>query len=64
MKVNIEKIKFEIQRLGLTQKAFADQAGVTRQTLFNLRKDEVCRMKTLTQIAKALRIPVNELVLP
>lgn len=64
MKVNIEKIKFEIHRLDLTQKEFADQAGITRQTLFNIRKEEVCRMKTLAQIAKALRIPVNELVLP
>lgn len=63
MKVNNEKIKFELDRLGWSMTKLALESGMTKQALSILIKRETAPLNTLNRIAKTLRIDPKDLLI-
>ena len=63
MKVNIKKIKLEIDRLGWSIPTLAENVGIPRQTLYLILKTESAHLDTLTKIAEALALDPKSLLI-
>ena len=57
------KIKFEREKRGLTQKKFADKAGLSRNAVWKIESGKVSpSIDTLEKISNALEIDITNLV--
>ena len=62
MKLNTWKIKLLLAEREMSLSNLAIKIGVSRQQVSDLLKRETCTLKTLGRIAKALDVPVVEIV--
>lgn len=62
MKLNAWKIKLILAEKEMNQSDLAVKCGVNRQQINEILSRETCSLKTLGRIAKALDIPVAEIV--
>jgi len=63
MKLNISKTKKELERLGLTQSAFAFRIGMSNQLLsFHLAGRGAKTLRVIERIAKGLGIEPRDLI--
>lgn len=62
MKLNAWKIKLLLAEKEMNQADLANKCGVNRQQINEILSRESCTLKTLGRIAKALGIPVAEIV--
>jgi DNA-binding Xre family transcriptional regulator len=62
MKLNTWKIKLILAEKEMNQSDLAVKCGVNRQQINEILSRESCTLKTLGRIAKALDIPVAEIV--
>ncbi len=62
MKLNVWRIKLILAEKGMNQSDLAVKIGVNRQQVNDLLSRETCTLKTLGRIAKALGVPVAEIV--
>lgn len=62
MKLNTWKIKLLLAEREMSISNLAIKIGVSRQQVSDLLKRETCTLKTLGRIAKALDVPVVEIV--
>lgn len=62
MKLNAWKIKLLLAEREMSLSDLAVKIGVNRQQVSDLMKRETCMLKTLGRIAKALDVPVVEIV--
>lgn len=62
MKYRIKELR---ESAGMSQSQLSKASGVARATIWRLEtgEDEITTTKTLTKIAEALRVPVDELFL-
>ncbi len=62
--MRIDRVKFaaELVKRDLTQKAFAERAGVSRQTIGYIRAGKSCSEEVGRKIADALDIPIEKLL--
>lgn len=58
-----KKLRVKIAEAGLTQKEFAERAGITEsRASFNCNNDSNLEEKTLKRMAKALGCTIDEIV--
>lgn len=62
MKLDAHKIKLLLAEKEMNQSDLAIKVGVTRQGINDILNRESCTLKTLGRIAKALGVPVQEIV--
>jgi len=62
MRVNTEKIKFELKRLKWTQTRLAKEIGMTRQGISYIMKKQTAPLKTIDRIAKPLHLDGKDLL--
>lgn len=63
MKINAEKLKIAMAEKCLTNKELCQLAGIGNLTLTMIKANKRdCRLSTVGKIAKALDIPVSELI--
>lgn len=62
MKLNVWQIKVILAEKGMTQNDLAIKVGISRQGINDILNRESCTLKTLGRIAKALGVPVQEIV--
>lgn len=62
MKLNAWKIKLILAEKEMNQSDLAVKCGVNRQQINEILSRESCSLKTLGRIAKALDVPVAEIV--
>lgn len=62
MRVNTEKIEFELKRLGWTQTKLAKEIDMTRQGISYIMMKKTAPLKTLDRIAKALHVDGKDLL--
>lgn len=62
MKLNVRKIKLILAEKGMSQADLAIKCGMNRQQINGVLSREVCTLKTLGRIAKALDVSVAEIV--
>lgn len=62
MKLNALKIKLILAEREMNQSDLAAKIGVNRQQVNDFLSRETCTLKTLGRIAKALDVPVAEIV--
>ena len=61
MKVNIKKIRMEIDRLGWSIPQLGEKAGIPKQTLYLILQNETAQLVTLTKIAETLALDPKSL---
>ena len=62
MKLNAWKVKLILAEKEMNQADLAIKCGVNRQQINEILSRETCSLKTLGRIAKALDVPVTEIV--
>ena len=62
MTLNTWKIKLILAEKEMNQVDLAAKCGVNRQQINEILSRETCSLKTLGRIAKALGVPVTEIV--
>lgn len=62
MKLDVPKIKLILAEREMNQSDLAKKCGVNRQQINNILSRESCTLKTMGKIAKALGVPVQEIV--
>ena len=62
MKLNVWKIKLLLAEKEMNQTDLAVKCSVNRQQINEILSRETCSLKTLGRIAKALDVPVAEIV--
>ena len=62
MKINSQKIKNELRRLGLTREVFAKSIGMTRQGFEQVLTRRKTTFKTLNKIADKLSLDAKDIV--
>lgn len=62
MRINRIKLVTELTRRDMTQAQIAALSGVSRQTINFIKNGKSCSDKTVGKIAKALNVPVEELI--
>jgi len=62
MRVNTEKIKHELKRMGWTQIRLAKEIGMSRQALWYIMKKQTAPLKTIDRIAKGLHLDGKDLL--
>jgi len=62
MKVNTQKIRFELKRLKWTQSKLAKEIGMSRQALWYIMKNQTAPLKTIDRIAKPLHLDGKDLL--
>ena len=62
MKLNAWKIKLILAEREMNQSDLAVKIGMNRQQVNEILSRETCSLKTLGKIAKALGVPVKEIV--
>jgi len=58
---NVRRLR---QKAGITQEELAQQVGVTTHTIWRLENDPLAnpRLRTLREVAKALHVPLSDLL--
>src|SRR3984893_4374723 len=67
MKIDVSKLRAFVKSHGLTNAKLADQAGITRQALHSMLREEhvvEVRERTVKGLAHALRLPDANLLSP
>lgn len=62
MKLDVQKIKLILAEREMNQSDLAKKCGVNRQQINDILSRGSCTLKTLGRIAKALHVPVSEIV--
>ena len=62
MRIDRFKLTTELMKRGLTAKALAEQAQLTRATVCNVRTGKSCSYETGVKIANALGMDLNDLL--
>ena len=62
MRVNVEKIEFELKRLGWSYTRLAKEIGMTRQGISYIMVNQRAPLKTLDRIAKGLCVDPKDLL--
>lgn len=62
MKLNAWKIKLILAEQEMNQSDLAAKLGADRQMVNDVLRRETCSLRTLGRIAKALGVPVDEIV--
>lgn len=62
MKLDVPKIKLILAEREMNQSDLAKKCGVNRQQINNILSRGSCTLKTMGKIAKALGVPVQEIV--
>lgn len=62
MKLDVQKIKLILAEREMNQSDLAKKCGVNRQQINNILSRGSCALKTMGKIAKALGVPVSEIV--
>ena len=62
MKLNAQKIRLLLAEREMNQADLGTMLGVNRQQISEILSRETCSLKTLGRIAKALGVPVQEIV--
>lgn len=62
MKLNVQKIKLILAEQELNQSDLAKKCGIKKQQINNVLLRGSCTLKTMGKIAKALGVPVQEIV--
>lgn len=62
MKLDVPKIKLILAEREMNQSDMAKKCGVNRQQINNILSRGSCTLKTMGKIAKALGVPVQEIV--
>ena len=62
MKLDVPKIKLILAEREMNQSDLAKKCGVNRQQINNILSRGSCTLKTMGKIAKALVVPVQEIV--
>ena len=62
MKLDVPKIKLILAEQEMNQSDLAKKCGVNRQQINNILSRGSCTLKTMGKIAKALGVPVQEIV--
>ena len=62
MKLDAHKIKLILAEQEMNQSDLAKKCGVNRQQINNILSRGSCTLKTMGKIAKALGVPVQEIV--
>lgn len=63
MKVNIKKLRLEIERLGWNIPKLGEKANIPRQTLYLIFQNETAQLGTLTKIAETLALDPKDLLI-
>ena len=63
MKLNVNKIRFEIKRLGWSQAKLAKEAKITRQGLATILDRESTKLSTIGRLANALMVSEKDLLI-
>ena len=63
MELNVKKIKYLLAEKGMNQSDLASRCSIQRQQISEVFTRKTCSLKTLGKIAKALSVPVIEIVL-
>lgn len=61
MMVNVERLEIEIARAQMTYTALAGAAGLSKNTLGNIRRTGRAYNTTVGRLAEALKVPVETL---
>ena len=62
MKINTIKIKIILAEAEMTKADFAEKCGLSRQGFCKILTRGTCELRTAGKIAKALGVPVSEIV--
>ena len=62
MRLKIEKIDFELKRLGWNRSELARQMGISSQRLSYVLRRSYVKLKTLDRIAKTIQIDTRDLL--
>lgn len=62
MKLDVPKIKLILAEREMNQSDLAKKCGVNRQQINNILSRRSCTLKTVGKIAKAIGVPVQEIV--
>lgn len=63
LKMNLTKIKAEMERVGINQGDLARAMGMSRQAISQKLLSERATLKTVEQFAKALNLPEKDLLI-
>ena len=59
MKLNVREIRRQMLRQGLTQKALADKAGLSRQSINAILSRSTCSLVSMSKLADGLGVDVE-----
>ena len=62
MKIKVFRLKCLIADKGLSTVEFTERAGISRNTLSSVFNGKSCSVSTAAQLAKALNVPLEEIV--
>lgn len=62
MKVNIKKLRLELDRLSWSIPTLAIETGLPRQTIYLIFQNETAQLRTLTKIAETLALDPKDLL--
>lgn len=62
MRIDSIKIKLLMAEQGISQSELAERCGIARQNISNMLGRGTCSIKKVGQLAKALGVPVAEIV--
>lgn len=63
LKLNSQKIKWELHLRDMTQQDLADELGVTRQAVNDMLNRKSAGLKLLSRVAKALGLDPKDLLI-
>ena len=59
MKLNVREVRRQMLRQGLTQKALADKAGLSRQSINTILARTTCSLTSMSELAAGLGVDVE-----
>jgi len=62
MRLKIEKIDFELKRLGWSRSKLAEQMGFSRQRLSYILQHPYIKLRTLDKLAQTIQISTRDLI--
>ena len=62
MRIKIEKIDFELKRLGWSRSKLAQQMGISRQRLSYVLGHSYPKLQVLERLAKTIQISARDLI--
>lgn len=63
MKINSDKIRNELKRIGITHEDFAESIDMTRQGFWLMLKTKTTTFKTINTIAEKLSLDAKDLII-